>query len=94
MGRIARVESQTQQPLLAPRGADPIGNVQEGRVGQHTPFYDPDAPRLFDEEQPPTAVAGVGDAHRRIQACYDEIKLYPQRRRVARRGPKNGRWGG
>ena len=52
-------ECQAQKPLFAGKGADPVGDVQEGLVKKLAIFDNANETDLFQYEQP--FIEGVGD---------------------------------
>jgi len=63
-----RVEGEAQEPALA-TSQYAVGNIEERALHQRLTGQDADAARLLEDEQAPTAVAGVRDKHRRRQSC-------------------------
>ena len=63
---VVGVEGQAEQTAFAAAG-DPPGDIEEWTVDQGADLDQADPPRLLDDEQPPAAVAGVGDIDRGVE---------------------------
>ena len=91
-----RMKSDAQQALLA-AAVDPVVNVQKGVRQNFATIDDAYAPGLFDHEQVPAAVAGVGDVDRVFEAARDFAESDIRNRCVDRRlpaGRRGRRWQG
>ena len=60
---VVGVEGKAEQTALAAAG-DPPADIEEWTVDQHAALHQADPARLFDDEQPPAAITGVGDVKR------------------------------
>ena len=60
------MERQAEQTALAAAG-DPPSDIEERALHQCAVLDQPDPARLFDDEQPPAAVTGIGDVERGVE---------------------------
>jgi len=82
------MEREAEQPALA-AGREPVADVEERFAGEDAVPYDADLAALFDHEDAPAAVAGVGHRERIVEAVDDALEGQPDPGRVepAGRGP-------
>ena len=86
------MEGEAEQTALAAAG-DPPGDIEERTLDQRAALDEADPAGLFDDEQPPAAVTGVGDVERRLEPVDGDRDVDGHRGRVerARRAGRCGR---